>query len=64
MEDLCFDGMYVYKLLTVGLGINNSSWSNIDFTRQVSYLYYFFSFSIYQQGNHIKMIDNIEIALC
>ncbi|XP_042893755.1 ectonucleoside triphosphate diphosphohydrolase 8-like isoform X2 [Penaeus japonicus] len=36
VEDLCFDGMYVYKLLTVGLGINNSSWSNIDFTRQVN----------------------------
>lgn len=35
VEDLCFDGMYVYKLLTVGLGIDSSSWSNIDFSHQV-----------------------------
>ncbi|XP_047469722.1 ectonucleoside triphosphate diphosphohydrolase 1-like isoform X2 [Penaeus chinensis] len=35
VEDLCFDGMYVYKLLTVGLGIDSSSWSNIEFSHQV-----------------------------
>lgn len=36
MEDLCFDAMYVYSLLTRGLGINSSTWSNVYFNDEVS----------------------------
>ncbi|XP_045609188.1 ectonucleoside triphosphate diphosphohydrolase 2 isoform X1 [Procambarus clarkii] len=36
VEDLCFDAMFVFNLLTIGLGINNSTWANINFTDEVN----------------------------
>ncbi|KAL7647580.1 UNVERIFIED_CONTAM: hypothetical protein RMT77_001180 [Armadillidium vulgare] len=35
LEDLCFDGMYVYTLLKEGLGITAKRWKNILFTNKV-----------------------------
>uniref|UniRef100_A0A0P4VYV9 Ubiquitin-like domain-containing protein n=1 Tax=Scylla olivacea TaxID=85551 RepID=A0A0P4VYV9_SCYOL len=32
VEDLCFDGMFVYTLLTAGLGINNDTFDNVVFS--------------------------------
>lgn len=34
-EELCFDGMFVYTLLTAGLGINNDTWSSVVFSGEV-----------------------------
>ncbi|MPC28223.1 Ectonucleoside triphosphate diphosphohydrolase 3 [Portunus trituberculatus] len=34
-EDLCFDGMFVYSLLTAGLGINNDTFSNVVFSDEI-----------------------------
>lgn len=36
LEDLCFDGMFVYTLLTAGLGINNDTFGNVVFSDEVS----------------------------
>ncbi|XP_042216990.1 ectonucleoside triphosphate diphosphohydrolase 2-like isoform X2 [Homarus americanus] len=36
VEDLCFDAMFVYTLFTLGLGINNSTWTNVQFTDELN----------------------------
>lgn len=36
VEDLCFDAMFAYNLFTVGLGIDNSTWANVQFTDEVN----------------------------
>ncbi|XP_050700997.1 ectonucleoside triphosphate diphosphohydrolase 1-like [Eriocheir sinensis] len=33
--EFCFDAMFVYSLLTVGLGINETSWSNVVFSDEI-----------------------------
>ncbi|KAK4311933.1 hypothetical protein Pmani_016599 [Petrolisthes manimaculis] len=36
VEDLCFDGMFLYSLMTSGLGINKDTWSNVQFTTEIN----------------------------
>ena len=36
IQDLCFDGMFVYTLLTAGLGFNNDTFSKVVFSDEVS----------------------------
>lgn len=40
--EFCFDAMFVYSLLTVGLGINETSWSNVVFSDEVCGLKFVF----------------------
>ncbi|XP_068248418.1 ectonucleoside triphosphate diphosphohydrolase 2-like [Palaemon carinicauda] len=35
VEDLCFDAMYIYSLITVGLGIDSLEWKRIQFTNEI-----------------------------
>ncbi|XP_066963723.1 ectonucleoside triphosphate diphosphohydrolase 1-like isoform X1 [Macrobrachium rosenbergii] len=36
VEDLCFDAMYIYNLMTAGLGIDSSEWKLIQFTDEIN----------------------------
>lgn len=36
VEDLCFDALYVYNLLTVGLGIDSVEWKKVQFIDEIN----------------------------
>lgn len=36
VDDLCFDAMFIFTLLTTGLGIDNSSWGNVYFSDELN----------------------------
>nr|XP_053636934.1 ectonucleoside triphosphate diphosphohydrolase 1-like [Cherax quadricarinatus] len=36
VDDLCFDAMFIFTVLTTGLGIDNSSWGNVYFSDELN----------------------------